>query len=83
MATRPLTCTRCGHQCGIAEDVESYSDHGPAVITEAGTVQPQHPEQEHGHKHDPRPVRTRAYCLDETCGHQWTLRRRFDPTSAA
>ncbi|MFJ1647948.1 hypothetical protein [Streptomyces sp. NPDC088258] len=37
-------------------------------------------DDEHGHKHDPRPIRTRAYCL--TCGHGWTLRRRVDTTPA-
>ncbi|MFE5895858.1 hypothetical protein ACFQ67_00255 [Streptomyces sp. NPDC056488] len=81
--TEPLVCTRCGGQCGIAEDVESYADYGPAVVDEAGVVRPQNADGEHGHKHDPRHVRTRAYCLTETCGHQWTLRRRFDPLPAA
>ncbi|PJN31329.1 hypothetical protein CG717_16315 [Streptomyces sp. CB02613] len=81
MTARPLACTRCGAQCGIAEDVESYSDLGPAVIDDDGTVRPQDPDGEHGHKHDPRPIRTRAYCL--TCGHGWTLRRRVDTTPAA
>ncbi|SDN18484.1 hypothetical protein [Streptomyces wuyuanensis] len=82
---RPLACTKCGHQCGIAEDVESYSDWGPAVIGSDGVVRPQHPDLESGHKHDPHTVRIRAYCQNANCGHQWTLRRRFDslPEQAA
>jgi hypothetical protein len=80
--TRPLACPRCGTQCGIAEDVQTHSDYGPAVIDETGTVRPQDPARQHGLHHDPRPVRTRACCLNAECGHQWTLRRRFDPTPA-
>lgn len=80
--TRPLACTRCGSQCGIAEDVESYSDWGPAVIDDDGVVRPQSAE-ELGHKHDPTLVRRRAYCLASDCGYQWTLRRRFDPETPA
>lgn len=77
--TRPLSCTQCGDQCGIAEDYVSYSDWGPAVINQDGTVRPQDPDGGFGHKHDPRPIRVRAYC--PSCGHQWTLRRRVDTTA--
>ncbi|MER6605943.1 hypothetical protein ABT282_08505 [Streptomyces sp. NPDC000927] len=76
MSARPLACTQCGQQCGVAEDYESYSDWGPAVIDEHGVVRPQSPDDSGGHKHDPRPIRARAYC--PTCGYQWTLRRRVD-----
>ncbi|MFJ8583664.1 hypothetical protein ACIRD2_03250 [Streptomyces sp. NPDC093595] len=79
--TRPLACTRCGHQCGIAEDVESYSDWGPAVIDEEGVAHPQYTDGQGGHKHYPRTIRLRAYCLSSNCNHQWTLRRRFEPTT--
>lgn len=74
-AGRPLACTQCGAQCGIAEDYESYSDWGPAVIGVDGMVRPQDPEG-FGHKHAPRPIRFRACCPN--CGHQWTLRRQVD-----
>ncbi|MET8746376.1 hypothetical protein [Streptomyces sp. NPDC004728] len=80
MSDRLLACTQCGQQCGVAEDYESYSDWGPAVVGEDGTVRPQSPDDGFGHKHDPRPIRARAYC--PTCGHQWTLRRQFEPTAA-
>ncbi|MEU0978489.1 hypothetical protein [Streptomyces griseus] len=82
---RPLACTRCGGQCGVVEDYTLRSDLGPAVINEDGVIQPQSPDtdEEFNSKLDPRLIRSRAYCLNRTCGHWWTLRRRVDPTPAA
>lgn len=82
MTARPLTCTRCGSQCGVAEDVESCIDWGPAVIDTNGVVRPQHPDPNNGYQDTQNAVATirhRAFCINPECGHQWTLRRRFDP----
>lgn len=78
MTTRTLACTRCGSPCRVAEDVTGYVDWGDAVIDGAGTVRPavQHMEFYSGD-----PVRVRAVCSSASCGHQWTLRRHFEPTA--
>lgn len=81
--TRPLLCTKCHRQCGVAEDVESCIDWGPAVIDEDGTVRPQYGEAEDGYQevwNAVRTLRVRAFCANPECGHQWTLRRRLDTT---
>ncbi|WP_327337373.1 hypothetical protein OG384_14830 [Streptomyces sp. NBC_01324] len=76
----PLPCTQCGEPVGIAEDVTGYADWGPAVIDSRGVVRPatQHMEFYKGD-----PIRVRAVCHSEACGHQWTLRRPFEPTAPA
>ncbi|HEY6115777.1 MAG TPA: hypothetical protein VI172_07440 [Candidatus Dormibacteraeota bacterium] len=84
MTSRPLNCTKCGHQCGVAEDVESCIDWGPAVIADDGAVQPQYPRSDDGHQEVWNAVRTlriRAFCVNPECLHQWTLRRRLDTTA--
>ena len=74
MADRPLPCTRCGSPCGIAEDVHAHADWGLAVVDDNGTVRP---ARQHMEFHKGDPIRIRAVCSNEACGHQWTLRRRF------
>lgn len=86
MADRPLLCTRCGNQCGVAEDVESCIDWGPAVIAEDGTVRPQYPDSKDGYQevwNAVKTLRTRAFCVNPECRHGWTLRRRFDGGDAS
>ncbi|MEU9014284.1 hypothetical protein AB0D12_31845 [Streptomyces sp. NPDC048479] len=83
MSTRPLACTKCGSQCGVAEDTEGCIDWGPAVIADDGTVRPQYPDAEDGYQAVTAVVRTlrvRAFCVNPECRHQWTLRRRLDTT---
>lgn len=75
---RPLLCTRCNSPAGVAEDVTAHCDWGLAVIDEQGTVRP---AVQHMEFHKGEPVRVRAVCSRATCGHQWTLRRRFEPTT--
>jgi hypothetical protein len=77
VSSRPLRCTKCGSQVSVVEDVDGIVDWGLAVVDEDGTVRPavRHMEFRAGES-----VRTRAVCDDPGCGHQWTLRRRFDPT---
>ncbi|MGW0780378.1 hypothetical protein [Streptomyces sp. NPDC002913] len=78
--TRPLCCTQCGDPVGIAEDVTGYADWGQAVIDGNGVVRPavQHMEFFKGD-----PIRVRAVCRNADCGHQWTLRRQFEPEAPA
>lgn len=86
MSARPLACTQCGGQCCIAEDVESCIDWGPGVIGDDGIARPQYPDDNDGHQsvdHGVNSLRIRAVCTSPACGHQWTLRRRFDPTDHA
>lgn len=73
-AARPLPCTKCGTPVGLAEDFEGYLDWGAAMVDADGTV---HPAVQHFELHKGDPVRVRAVC--PKCGHQWTLRRRFEP----
>ncbi|MFC8065449.1 hypothetical protein [Streptomyces sp. NPDC057293] len=84
MSTRPLLCTRCRSQVGVVEDVESCIDWGPAVVDEGGVVQPGYPNAEDNHQEVApamRTLRIRAYCVNPECGHQWTIRRRFDTST--
>ncbi|WP_328336800.1 hypothetical protein [Streptomyces violaceus] len=84
MTIRPLLCTKCGSQCGVAEDVESCIDWGPAVIADDGTVQPEYPKAEDGYQevwNAVKTLRTRAFCINPECRHGWTLRRRFEPVT--
>jgi hypothetical protein len=76
MADRPLLCTRCGSPVGVAEDVTGHCDWGLAVVDDQGTVRP---VKRHMEFHKGDPVRVRAVCGNPECGHQWTLRRRFEP----
>lgn len=81
---RPLTCTRCGSPCGIAEDVQGYLDWGLAAVGDDGIIRPADPE------HEPPSVMSdsggggsiRACCTNPGCLHQWRPRRRFDPISS-
>lgn len=82
MATRPLTCTRCGSPVEIAEDIAGYLEWGPAVIDDNGIVRPANPEQAPPtlmSDNADATGRPRACCMNRSCGHQWRLRRRFDP----
>lgn len=81
-----LACLRCGDPVTIAEDITGYIDWGLAIVDEAGTVRPADPE------HTPPPSmsdnsrtvgRPRACCTNRDCGHQWRLRRPFDPNPPA
>lgn len=84
MPTRLLTCTRCGSPCAVAEDTRGLIDWGPAVIGADGVVRPQYPDPADEYQtvtHDIGITNTRAVCSNPECGHQWTLRRRFDPTT--
>ncbi|MFF7130022.1 hypothetical protein [Streptomyces sp. NPDC008240] len=86
MSAHPLPCTKCGSQVGIAEDVESCIDWGPAVIGDDGIVRPEYPNAEDGQQevwNAVKTLRVRAFCISPECHHQWTLRRRFDPNPAA
>jgi hypothetical protein len=73
---RPLLCTRCGSPVGVAEDFVGHADWGTAVIDDNGTVRP---ARQHVDIYRDEPVRTRAVCGNDDCGHEWTLRRRFEP----
>jgi hypothetical protein len=75
---RPLLCTKCGRQVGLAEDVNAHVDWGLAVIDDDGTVRPGEQRME---LHKDEPIRVRAVCSNNDCRHQWTLRRRFEPTA--
>lgn len=81
MSARPLLCTRCSAPVVVVEDGTACAVWGRAVIDDGGTVHPVDPEQVEFHKGDP--VSRRAVCTAPTCRHQWTLRRRFDPTAHA
>lgn len=86
MNAHPLQCTRCGEPVGVAEDVESCIDWGPAVIGDDGVVRPQHSDAEDGYQEVHNVVRTlriRACCVNPDCRHQWTIRRRFDSNPPA
>lgn len=76
MTTRPLPCPRCGSPAGVAEDYEGHADWGLAVIDDEGVVRP---AKQHVDIYRGAPVRARAECSNAKCGHQWTLRRRFEP----
>jgi hypothetical protein len=76
--SRLLLCTRCGSPAGVAEDFTGHADWGLAVIDDDGTVRP---AKQHVEIHRGEPVRARAVCSNDECGHQWTLRRRFEPTA--
>lgn len=85
MTERVLLCTRCRYPALVVEDVTGQLDWGYAVIDDTGTVRPADKD------HRP-PVlmsdnsdttgRPRACCTNTECGHQWRLRRPFDPTTA-
>lgn len=80
---RPLTCTRCSGPCEIAEDIAAVLEWGLAVVDDDGVIRLADPEE-----HPPTVMadngdaigRPRACCTE--CGHQWRLRRRFDPIAA-
>lgn len=76
MTSRPLLCTRCGSPAGVVEDATALADWGLAVVDDDGNVRPAVQRMEF-HRGDP--VRTRAVCTNDECGHQWTLRRHFIP----
>jgi hypothetical protein len=82
----PLLCTKCSRQCGIAEDVESCIDWGPAVVDSDGIVRPEYPDAKDGHQevwNAVKTLRVRAFCIAPDCRHQWTLRRQFEPATPA
>lgn len=76
MSARRLPCTQCGEQVNVVEVVTGFVNWGAAVVDEDGTVRPavQHMEFYKGD-----PIRVRAACSAEGCGHAWTLRRHFEP----
>lgn len=73
---RPLLCTHCGSPAGVAEDVSAYVDWGAAVVDPDGVVRP---AVKHFEFFAGDPIQARAVCLNADCGHQWKLRRKFDP----
>ena len=79
MAERPLLCTKCHSPAGVAEDFTGHADWGLAVIDDDGTVRP---VKQHVEIYKGDPVRARAVCSNDACRHEWTLRRRFEPTAA-
>ncbi|GAA0704810.1 hypothetical protein GCM10010193_69760 [Kitasatospora atroaurantiaca] len=83
-AARPVACTRCGSPCAVAEDTVGLIDWGPAVVDADGVVRPQYPDPEDEYQtvtNDVGITRTRAVCSNRSCRHQWTLRRRLDPSA--
>jgi hypothetical protein len=49
-------------------------------------VRPQYPDPDDGYQlitYDVDHGRARAVCSNPQCGHQWVLRRRFDPETGA
>lgn len=82
---RPLSCTRCGSPVSVVEDTRGLVDWGPAVVGADGIVRPQYPDPKDGYQtvtYDVGHGRARAVCTSPDCGHEWTLRRRFDPVRA-
>ena len=83
MKERPLACTRCGGPVEIVEDTYGSIAWGPAVVDGDGVVRPRYPDPKDGYQtvtHDGGIRQVRACCMGETCGHEWRLRRRFDPS---
>jgi uncharacterized protein YijF (DUF1287 family) len=64
----------------VVEDVTGLADWGRAVIDDEGTVRPAAQRMDF-YRGDA--IRARAVCSEPKCRHQWTLRRRFDPTAPA
>ncbi|WP_157874549.1 hypothetical protein [Streptomyces sp. AcH 505] len=62
----------------MAEDVTGHNDWGLAVVDSDGTVRP---AEQHMEFYKGDVVRIRAVCVNPRCRHQWTLRRRFEPTT--
>jgi hypothetical protein len=86
VTARPLLCTRCHSPVAVAEDARSLIDWGPAVVDADGVVRPQYPDPADDYQsitYDVDHGRARAVCSNPKCGHQWTLRRRFDPERQA
>ncbi|MFH8483570.1 hypothetical protein [Streptomyces sp. NPDC018055] len=85
VTTKPLLCTKCGEPVELAEDVIGYLDWGPAVVSDDGTVRLANPNWQPPvlMADNSRAIgRPRACCVNRACGHQWRLRRPFDPTVA-
>jgi hypothetical protein len=83
---QPLTCTHCGGAVEVVEDVEGTLDWGPCVIGADGVVRPVSAglPMKVVMADNSTPVgRPRALCMDDDCGHQWRLRRRFETTPEA
>lgn len=83
--TRPLLCTKCGAHVVITEDITGYLDWGLALLDDDGVVRREEVDCEPRivMADNSRPAgRPRACCVNPDCGHQWTLRRHFDPTTA-
>lgn len=72
--TRPLCCTRCGHQVRIGEEAVVWADCGPAVIGDDGMVRTPQAQTE-GYTYEPCEIRAYAVCSNPDCGHRWRLRR--------
>ncbi|WP_442803624.1 hypothetical protein OG411_29835 [Streptomyces pseudogriseolus] len=86
MTTRPLICPKCGAHVAITEDITGYLDWGLAVLGDDGVVRREEADCEPRivMADNSRPVgRPRACCVNPGCGHQWRLRRPFDPQPAA
>lgn len=79
MADRPLLCTRCAAPVEIVEDVTGYIGWGPAVIGADGVVRPTIFGSTFLGDAGAPLGRPRACC--SACGHQWRLRRPFEPTA--
>lgn len=73
--SRPLCCTRCGSPAEVVLDGEVHDVWGVAVIDDDGVVRPVAAKAE---VWGGEQLRTRAVCTSSDCGHQWTMRRRFE-----
>lgn len=83
---RPLRCTRCGSPADVVEDITGYLDWGAAIVDADGTVRPADLGQQPPNlmaDNAESTGRPRACCTASACGHQWRLRRRFDPDPTA
>lgn len=77
---KPLPCTQCFQQVRLVEHYIAYLDQGPAVVREDGVVTTTRETLDEDTKWIGDPVRVMAVCINPSCGHQWTLKRRYDFT---
>jgi hypothetical protein len=80
--SRPLLCPRCHAPADVIERVTGALDWGPAVIGADGVVRPATRSEDFARLIDSQNGDVGAaygHCGSTTCGHQWKLRRPFDP----
>ncbi len=78
---RPLRCPCCGAPAAVTEETRGLIDWGPAVVGDDDVVRPLSGEDEQRVDHGYWIGRPRGVCANAACGHQWTLRRKFDPST--